>query len=1375
MNKCKKYKWLLLVFVCFVALVCPMQVKAASKTKVNKSITLCVDEKKSITKTGLSGTIKWSTSNKKIATVSSKGKVTAKKTGKALITAKSKKKTYTVSVKVVKHNWKKTKTVKPTCESKGYTTYTCTKNKKHTKVTNLVKAKGHQYKTWKTVKKATCVVAGYKTSTCTVCGDVSIKEIPVVAHQYVNDVCKVCHAKKKLSTANELTVKVTKDKIYVHINGVGKVKDGYATLVRMNAYEYAKGDSLSGLVNKVSSGTQIAYYGLGTDTTLTFDRYDELETDHLYDKYYLISKKGTILKGPIYANDITPERKVEKFTANTKKGLLGEDIQYVKDTGSKYTAINLNLPNMIYANEDENGIAIDNVKRNTYSYEFQGDTYFFNRGYVDSIDKQIKEYTDSDIGVTLILVAWNSSTWNWRADYPSALLYKGGSDKGTIVGVNTSNELGAKYWMATVEFLAERYSRSNNKYGRINNVVLGNEIDYAYDYNNIAAKATSLDVYMEEYSRLLRLTQLALSKYMDNVVITVPTTHDWMRAEYYNTYKPKEIYDWLNKKTKAEGDFNWGLSPHCYPMSLANSYGIEDDTINGRKMYNYTDDYNTSDFLSFSNLEILQAYLEQPQMKYNGQLRDVYLTESGCSSYLNREGDLRRQAAYVATAYYKAAILDCIDAFIYYRAIDHSAETVNGMSAGIVDSEGNKKYAYDVWKYADTQYSFRVANQYLDAAAFYDAGVKNVPGKNSNDMDPKETVKYRHSVANGNVSSYKDMMYAFSDKLDWNKLWDETKIIRRTIESIPKWDDKIDLDGVYFYGKSYMYDGNEHELLVTGTLPEGVSVTYENNKRTEKGSQEAIAKFYKNGEVVATRKATIYVGNMITNRSVYENGEKIFVTVNAESTDQWIGIYRKGDVVGDVKDGGIPSVYWYYVNNGTQVSGNTYAIQDIGEYNNNRPELKNLPAGDYEIVLMGKNGTYEIDETISITILNSGDKSGLPRLDGIKYQSKSVAYNGTEQALEISGTLPEGVTVKYSNNKLIQEGRTQATAHFMYQGQELETRTATFTVNPGVKKTVTTNKTTYQVGEDILVTAIGSDEDWVGIYKKDDIIGDVGQGGIQSVYWYYVCKNGNESGKAVNIKNTDANTGRVDWDEVKDLPAGEYKIVLLGSGADVYTTIASTNITIEDAPSKKLQTSKTTYKMGEEVSVTANADGKDAWVGIYAKDDPTDGSVQSIYWYYVNDDSHQSGKAYKTSEMNDDNCKKSRPRALLRYLPVGEYKVVLTPEDGSYGVEEQVDFTVEESKEIEDKMQLVSETNEFAPGATIELKTSAYTTSGKDWVALFAEGVDYSQDGENYLGYAYVKEGTTTLTAPTQTGKYTIVFLGEDARHMVKKLDIVVK
>lgn len=62
------------------------------------------------------GKIKWTSSNKKIATVSSKGKVTAKKPGKCVITAKYLGKKYTCKITVKK---KKTKTPVSTGQSSG--------------------------------------------------------------------------------------------------------------------------------------------------------------------------------------------------------------------------------------------------------------------------------------------------------------------------------------------------------------------------------------------------------------------------------------------------------------------------------------------------------------------------------------------------------------------------------------------------------------------------------------------------------------------------------------------------------------------------------------------------------------------------------------------------------------------------------------------------------------------------------------------------------------------------------------------------------------------------------------------------------------------------------------------------------------------------------------------------------------------------------------------------------------------------------------------------------------------------------------------------------------------------------------------------------
>ena len=53
-----------------------------------------------------------------------------------------------------------------------------------------------------------------------------------------------------------------------------------------------------------------------------------------------------------------------------------------------------------------------------------------------------------------------------------------------------------------------------------------------------------------------------------------------------------------------------------------------------------------------------------------------------------------------------------------------------------------------------------------------------------------------------------------------------------------------DLDEVAFVDNTYMYDGNEHEILIDGVLPYGTHVVYENNKLTEIGNKQATAKIF---------------------------------------------------------------------------------------------------------------------------------------------------------------------------------------------------------------------------------------------------------------------------------------------------------------------------------------------------------------------------------------------------------------------------------------------------------------------------------------------------------------------------------------------------
>lgn len=157
--KLSRFLSILLVLV-LVLSIFPMQTQAAGKVKLNKSsTTLYVGKTTTLKVSGASKNVKWSSSNKVIATVSSKGKVTARKKGTAIITARVGKKAYKCKV-TVKNPYLNTK--KKSMEAgKTYTLkLTGAKAKKYTssnKKVATVNGKG----------RITAVNPGTATITCT--------------------------------------------------------------------------------------------------------------------------------------------------------------------------------------------------------------------------------------------------------------------------------------------------------------------------------------------------------------------------------------------------------------------------------------------------------------------------------------------------------------------------------------------------------------------------------------------------------------------------------------------------------------------------------------------------------------------------------------------------------------------------------------------------------------------------------------------------------------------------------------------------------------------------------------------------------------------------------------------------------------------------------------------------------------------------------------------------------------------------------------------------------------------------------------------------------------------------------------------------------
>ena len=587
----------------------------------------------------------------------------------------------------------------------------------------------------------------------------------------------------------EFSISADMETITFNISNVGEYGDN-ATLAALPIHQYLYSEEINGLAEETSaSAIELETYECGTTKTFNIDRYFD-KNDGIYYKYYILDSNDDILAGPMFCNNIEPLYKHdEPIVTDSIKGVMCENLytDMVADLGCSYTELNFWLDNVFVPNEIyENG----KIKEIVYSegvsengnmtitrdeqiepeevvyMDYNGQRYYFRFDTISYYDGLISWYTHQNVKVTLIMLLKNVAD---KYKQPYFLTYPSTASASTYVQVNTSNKYGAGYWAAFMEFMGQRYSQSadakTSKYGLVQTYVIGNEIDHAGNWNNIVGSgqaALLLEDYVEEYERAMRIANQALKKYYSSNKVLVSFTHDWAKTKY--EYTPKAIIDYMTNKTNRQGNYDYGFAMHPYGFTLSNPAFWQGDTSAG----GMNGSLNTS-AITWSNLEVLQLYLEQPSKLCNGEIRSVYLTEGGVASATQGKPQYEltknQQAAGVAYAYYKASHLSCIKALIYYRLVDHPGD---GTYFGLVcDPEGLiKKQSYYVYKYIDTQYSFEASYPYLKYVTW---SVSNGWG----------TISYGQDV--GNVRSFKDTMALFPSRFDWNTNWNEELIIRRII------------------------------------------------------------------------------------------------------------------------------------------------------------------------------------------------------------------------------------------------------------------------------------------------------------------------------------------------------------------------------------------------------------------------------------------------------------------------------------------------------------------------------------------------------------------------------------------------------------------
>lgn len=615
----------------------------------------------------------------------------------------------------------------------------------------------------------------------------------------------------------DFVVTCSKETTTIKLHNIGPYGD-VAQLVYLKPYEYLYGEAETGIVEEANATpTVVATYECGTEATFTISRHTEAERtnpndyDTVYCKFYVVGNNKAIIAGPIYPTEIEPMLTHDEVI-QTKgiKGIFtdwGQE-QEIINLGVEHTETNLLATAMIvpletydeetgeitpinyeeHLNGDGKGYIInldattsgDRRPQYVEAYWHNGTKYYFRtadwNGYFCNLnfyDNLISWYTRYHVKTTLIVLVQLEQN---QYILPYFLTYPTARKNANYGAVNTSNKYGAEYWAAFMEFLSYRYAQEETwedaEFGTVETYVMGNEIDQSNSWNSLIDpnKHTMLEVgpYTVEHERMLRITNASFKSVYARNTALVSFTQWWNSSGGIYDYHPKDIFDYLSAKTKREGNYEWGLVAHPHGYCSGSDGFWNKDIASG-----VTGALNTPR-ITWTNLEVLQLYLEQPTKLCFGKVRDVYLTEGGISSNSRAEQTSytdHQQAAGIAYAYYKATQLSCIKAMNYYRLQDHPLEVTWGdYFFGLRTTTGVAKSAYYVYKFIDTQYTFEVSKPYLQ----YITWTKSENGS---------LVPYGEKM--GNVFTYQDTMPLLVSLFDWSTHWDESKIIVRETDQRP--------------------------------------------------------------------------------------------------------------------------------------------------------------------------------------------------------------------------------------------------------------------------------------------------------------------------------------------------------------------------------------------------------------------------------------------------------------------------------------------------------------------------------------------------------------------------------------------------------------
>ncbi len=430
------------------------------------------------------------------------------------------------------------------------------------------------------------------------------------------------------------------------------------------------------------AGEVVGRTDAGGSVTVRFPLEYDTEASNLSRKFLVSVKRGGRMEQVSDEHYITNPEALAPVAAERMDGGIKGILPTLEDVVAGELE-ELGIQQVIY-NLYLDDICSDESVPGAISFDYNGQTWYFNGDKISYYDDMIRTYNAMDVQVTMVLLNRGEGEYSRDLVHPRAF---GAECPG--YALNVAQPYGTAHLKAIGAFLGRRYC-DPEEHGQIDNWILGNEVNARTEW--WYTDSDSLDFNSNIYVKAFRIIYNEMKAANASLRIYNSIDQEWNRKSNPGSFLARDYLDRFNYWIRREGNIDWGLSYHPYNSPLTDPYAW-----NGPARW--VGSTLSTPYITMQNLDILIDYMHWPELlNPEGEVRSISLAEVGYTSAFGEEN----QAASIAYGYLKAASLPDVDAFMLFRMTDHAQEMQSKLDLGLKDVNGNRKQAFEMYKYLGT-------------------------------------------------------------------------------------------------------------------------------------------------------------------------------------------------------------------------------------------------------------------------------------------------------------------------------------------------------------------------------------------------------------------------------------------------------------------------------------------------------------------------------------------------------------------------------------------------------------------------------------------------------------------------------------------------